>query len=79
MQVTTTSTPIPTGELSPSSWPDHTQLPDSDDNFVKNFQEHPQSVILTTSINPLLDKIHPDKDYNRLMKDAWDLISKQQT
>jgi hypothetical protein len=45
MQVTTTSTPIPPGELSPSSWPDHTQLPDSDDNFVKNFQEHPQSVI----------------------------------
>jgi Uma2 family endonuclease len=43
--------------------PDHTQLPDSDDNFVKNFQEHPQSVILTTSIEPLLDKIHPDKDY----------------
>jgi Uma2 family endonuclease len=42
---------------------DHTQLPDSDDNFVKNFQEHPQSVILTTAIEPLLDKIHPDKDY----------------
>ena len=63
MQVTTTSTPIPPGELSPSTRPDHTQLPDSDDNFVKNFQEHPQSVILTTSIEPLLDKIHPDKDY----------------
>ncbi|MFB2645113.1 hypothetical protein ACE09Y_02405, partial [Raphidiopsis sp. BLCC-F218] len=54
---------LPLGELSPSTWPDHTQLPDSDDNFVKNFQEHPQSVILTTSIEPLLDKIHPDKDY----------------
>ena len=63
MQVTTTSTPLLPGELSPSTWPDHTQLPDSDDNFVKNFQEHPQSVILTTSIEPLLDKIHPDKDY----------------
>jgi hypothetical protein len=53
---------LPLGELSPSSWPDHTQLPDSDDNFVKNFQEHPQSVILT---EPLLDKIHLDKDYCR--------------
>ena len=53
---------LPLGELSPSTWPDHTQLPDSDDNFVKNFQEHPQSVILT---EPLLDKIHSDKDYCR--------------
>jgi len=43
--------------------PDHTQLPDSDDNFVKNFQEHPQSVILTTSLEPVLARIHPDGDY----------------
>ncbi|WP_369806397.1 Uma2 family endonuclease [Cylindrospermopsis raciborskii] len=43
--------------------PDHTQLPDSDDNFVKNFQEHPQSIILTTSIEPLLKEIHPSGDY----------------
>ncbi|MGJ0606675.1 Uma2 family endonuclease [Cylindrospermopsis raciborskii] len=43
--------------------PDHTQLPDSDDNFVKNFQEHPQSIILTTSIEPLLKEIHPNGDY----------------
>jgi len=43
--------------------PDHTQLRDSDDNFVKNFQEHPQSIILTTSIEPLLKEIHPNGDY----------------
>jgi Uma2 family endonuclease len=43
--------------------PDHTQLPDSDDNFVKNFQEHPQSIILTTSLEPVLTQIHPDGDY----------------
>jgi Uma2 family endonuclease len=30
---------------------------------VKNFQEHPQSIILTTSIEPLLKKIHPNGDY----------------
>ena len=47
----------------PFNLPDHTQVPDSDDNFVKNFQEHPQSIILTTSIEPLLKKIHPNGDY----------------
>lgn len=30
-----------------SPFPDHTQLPDEDGTFVKNFQEHPQSIILT--------------------------------
>jgi hypothetical protein len=34
----------------PTSLPDHTQLPDSDGAFVKNFQEHPQSILLTDSI-----------------------------
>ncbi|MGB3300344.1 MAG: Uma2 family endonuclease [Phormidesmis sp.] len=43
--------------------PDHTQLPESDGTFVKNFQEHPQSVLLTESIRPVLDVLHPDKRY----------------
>lgn len=43
--------------------PDHTQLPDSDDNFVKNFQEHPQSILLTDTITPILQKIHSDHYY----------------
>jgi len=43
--------------------PDHTQLPDSDGTFVKNFQEHPQSVMLTTSIKPVLQRLHPDGRY----------------
>lgn len=43
--------------------PDHTQLPDSDGTFVKNFQEHPQSILLTDSIEPVLDRIHPDGHY----------------
>jgi Uma2 family endonuclease len=43
--------------------PDHTQLPDSDGNFVKNFQEHPQSIVLTSSIEPVLQKLHPDGNY----------------
>jgi Uma2 family endonuclease len=40
--------------------PDHTQLPESDGSFVTNFQEHPQSLILTDSILPVLRRHHPD-------------------
>ena len=43
--------------------PDHTQPPDSDGTFVKNFQEHPQSIVLTSSIEPVLQKLHPDGNY----------------
>ncbi len=46
-----------------SSLPDHTQLPDSDGTFVKNFQEHPQSIVLTSSIEPILQQLHPDGRY----------------
>ncbi|MEH1834654.1 MAG: Uma2 family endonuclease [Nostoc sp.] len=44
-------------------FPDHTQLPESDGTFVKNFQEHPQSILLTDSIKPILEKRHPDGQY----------------
>jgi Uma2 family endonuclease len=47
----------------PPAFPDHTQLPESDGSFVKNFQEHPQSIILTDSIGSILQQIHPDGDY----------------
>jgi Uma2 family endonuclease len=30
---------------------------------VKNFQEHPQSIVLTSSITPVLEKLHPDGRY----------------
>ncbi len=43
--------------------PDHTQLPESDGTFVKNFQEHPQSLLLTDSIEPVLRRRHPDGHY----------------
>lgn len=56
-----TETSIQTELLRP--FPDHTQLPESDGTFVKNFQEHPQSIILTDSINPILQRIHPDGQY----------------
>ncbi|RUT00452.1 hypothetical protein DSM106972_075800 [Dulcicalothrix desertica PCC 7102] len=54
----------------PSPFPYHTQLPDEDGTFVftqcaegKNFQEHPQNLILTDSIGSVLEKIYPDGQY----------------
>jgi Uma2 family endonuclease len=49
--------------ICPPPFPDHTQLPESDGTFVKNFQEHPQSILLTDSIGQVLQKIHPDGQY----------------
>jgi Uma2 family endonuclease len=43
--------------------PDHTQLPDDDGTFVQNYQEHPQTVLLTDTIKPILDRLHPDGHY----------------
>jgi hypothetical protein len=45
------------------SFPDHTQLPESDGTIVQNFQEHPQSILLTDSITPILQQLHPDGQY----------------
>lgn len=47
----------------PPAFPDHTQLPESDGTFVKNFQEHPQSIILTESLMTVLQQLHPDGQY----------------
>ncbi|MEQ8998249.1 MAG: Uma2 family endonuclease [Coleofasciculus sp. B1-GNL1-01] len=47
----------------PPAFPDHTQLPESDGTFVKNFQAHPQSIILTDSIGSVLRQLHPDGQY----------------
>lgn len=49
--------------LLPTALPDHTQLPESDGTFVKNFQEHPQSLLLTDSVTPILQQQHPDEQY----------------
>ena len=47
----------------PPAFPDHTQLPESDGTFVKNFQEHPQSILLTDSLEITLQNLHPDGQY----------------
>jgi len=41
--------------------PDHTQLPAEDGTFVKNFQKHPQRILLTESIRPVLDQVYGDR------------------
>ncbi len=51
------------GPQSATQLPDHTQLPETDGIPVKNFQEHPQSLLLTDSIRPVLDALHPDGQY----------------
>ncbi|MGD2184046.1 Uma2 family endonuclease [Lusitaniella coriacea] len=47
----------------PAPFPDHTQLPEENGEFVKNFQEHPQSILLTDSIGSVLQRLHPDGQY----------------
>ncbi|MBE8990183.1 Uma2 family endonuclease [Nostoc sp. LEGE 12450] len=56
-----TSATNPSTALTP--FPDHTQLPESDGTFVKNWQEHPQSILLTDSITPVLKQLNPDDQY----------------
>jgi Uma2 family endonuclease len=43
--------------------PTHLDLPDKDDQPVKNFQEHPQSRLLTDSIWPVLERVRPALDF----------------
>ena len=47
----------------PPPFPDHTRLPESDGTFVKNFQEHPQSILLRDSLGSVLQQLHPDGQY----------------
>src|SRR3954469_20685509 len=43
--------------------PDHRDLPESDGAIVQNFQEHPQSILLTDSLLPHLRRRFPDGQY----------------
>jgi len=59
----TTTQSLPDASQTQLQLPDHTQLPESDGTFVKNFQEHPQSILLTDSITPVLQQLQPDGQY----------------
>jgi len=43
--------------------PDHTQLPDKDEAIGTNTQEHPQSTLLSSSLEHVLQRLHPDGQY----------------
>ncbi|ACC79746.1 Uma2 family endonuclease [Nostoc punctiforme] len=73
-----TSATNPSTALTPFPFADHTQLPESDGTFVsqslagvppvvrtgvKNWQEHPQSILLTDSITPILKQLNPEGEY----------------
>jgi len=50
-------------EQTPLRLPDHTQLPETDGSIVQNFQELPQSILLTQSIWQTLENLHPDQQF----------------
>lgn len=54
---------ILTPEIGRQSLPDHRQLPQKDGTFVTNFQEHPQAMLLTDCLLPILRQRHPDGQY----------------
>lgn len=54
----------PTTTLPAAATPvDHTHLPDEDGSIVHNFQEHPQSELLTSCLLPRLHQVYPDGQF----------------
>ena len=47
----------------PAHLPDHTELPESKVEFVKNYLEPPLGDLLTHTIWPVLEQIHPDGQF----------------
>lgn len=58
-----TSAPLSPGGGEDVPLPDHTQLPDSDGSIVQNSLELPQTIMLTDSIRPVLQRLFPDERY----------------
>lgn len=48
----------------PVTLPDHKQLPETDGSIVNNYQEHPQSALLTSSLRPHLEALHADGQFS---------------
>jgi Uma2 family endonuclease len=65
MSTPTTHPPGPVAPLPPElsgPLPDHTQLP-CEDGAVHNMWEHPQAILLTDCIKPVLRQVFPDGQY----------------
>jgi Uma2 family endonuclease len=54
--------PAENGKL-PTHLPDHLELPDENDEIVENFREQPQGELLDQAIRPIIDKLHPKRDF----------------
>jgi Uma2 family endonuclease len=50
-------------EIPDVNLPDHTQLPDSDGKPMENMQELPQAALLTDTLWPVLEQLHPDGQF----------------
>jgi hypothetical protein len=44
-------------------WPNHLELPCEDGTIVRNFQEHPQAMLLSEPLAPWLRQLYPDGHY----------------
>ncbi len=55
--------PPPADIPRPDYWPTHLDLPCDDGAIVHNFQEHPQSMLLSDTLAPVLARLHPDGRY----------------
>ena len=71
------SKPVPAVPNPPEHLPDHLELPEQNGEFVQNFRELPQSLLLSSAIWPILENIHPDRHTDRphigLTRIAFDL------
>ena len=63
-------------QLGLTPFPDHTQLPESDGTFVKNFQEHPQSILLKV-INPDCERRLINEDFRQDLLRILKLLQKK--
>jgi Uma2 family endonuclease len=59
----TLSKPDPAIPELPDHLPDHMELPADNGEFVQNFRELPQSILLSSAIWPVLERIHPDRQF----------------
>jgi Uma2 family endonuclease len=59
----TLSKPNPPVPDLPDHLPDHLELPEENGEFVQNFRELPQSWLLSSAIWPILESIHPDRNF----------------
>ncbi len=57
------SKPVPADPNLPDHLPDHLELPEENGEFVQNFRELPQSLLLSSAIWPILESIHPDRHF----------------